>query len=279
MHRELGSSRWLFLALLSASFGLAPTLRAEAQTSILVGTRAEQQAEVRIRAALSTPVTLRSFDENLGVILARLSGQLHIPVHFDRNALEAINISAESQVTLQVQGVSASAALQLICERLDPTVTWTIHSEVLLVTTKEECQNKMTTRIYPVGDLLEPYVDGGGLDFEPLMDVICRVVEPASWDAEGGSGGMQPFPAGKSIVCTQSRDVHDKVGRMIEILRQVRDPSRAMSAALAAAEAAEESADENESEVDVEALLESRSRAPVVDSHPAPWRVPQRYDN
>ena len=278
MHRELGLWRWLLLALLWTYFGLGQGLRSEAQTSILVGTIAEQRADARILKALSTPVTIQSFQRPLGIVLAQLSQQAGVSIILDRQALEAINIKAESEVTLNLRGITARNALQLACRSLDPTLTWAIMNEGVLVTTKEESQNLCVTRIYPVGDLIETE-DESGADYDPLLDVICRVIEPASWDSEGGMGSIFPLPSAQALICTQTREVHEEVRRLIEILREIRDPDSALAAAKATVAAAEESADERMPEVDVGTLLGVAARAPKIDRHPAPWRVPQRYDN
>jgi hypothetical protein len=33
-------------------------------------------------------------------------------------------------------------------------------------------------------------------DFDPLIDLITKTIKPASWDDNGGSGSVQPFPSG-----------------------------------------------------------------------------------
>jgi hypothetical protein len=83
--------------------------------------------------------------------------ELHgITVALDKTALEAINITGENLVTLNVQGVSLRSGLRLLMRSLDPTLTYSIQDEVLMITTKEAAQEHMVTKVYPVGDLVVP---------------------------------------------------------------------------------------------------------------------------
>ena len=83
--------------------------------------------------------------------------ELHgITISLDKTALEAINITGENLVTLNVQGVSLRSGLRLLLRSLDPTLTYSIQDEILMITTKEAAQEHMVTKVYPVGDLVVP---------------------------------------------------------------------------------------------------------------------------
>jgi hypothetical protein len=242
--------------------------------SLDVGSEAEKRAMNRIQEALTQRVSINADGERLETVLAQLSQQLDITIVLDKNALDAINITGENLVTLQLRGVSARAALKWLCSIIDPWLTMSVRNEVLVMTTKEEDTNHMVTCVFPVGDLVrdesedERYEE----DYDALLELIQHVVEPQSWDREGGNGALYPLPRVRSLICTQTFETQGKVARLLEILRQARDPSRA-AAELAAA------ADDETRELDLDAYDPSASHAPIVDRQPARWRVPQRYEN
>ncbi|MCE9555243.1 MAG: hypothetical protein K8T91_17980 [Planctomycetes bacterium] len=262
-----------FLLLLNALAALGPIASATAQTSVLVGTPAEHRAEARIRDALLTPITAEWFENSLDRALTDLRRRLGIDVKLDLHALEAINITGDSMVKINVRGVTARAALDLLVHSLDPTLAWTIQDEVLWITTKEAAQHRMQTRVYPVGDLVVLY-EGDYPDFEPLIELIQKVIEPSTWDAEGGPGAIQQFTANTSLVCTQTRDVHERIEGLLEVMRQVHEPGKIVLKAYVEALKSEESSDDARSL----GYGFSYGSAPMIDANPEPWRVPQRYD-
>lgn len=266
-----------FSLLLIALAPWGPIASAPAQTSVLVGPPAQQAAEGRIYRALLTPITAQWFENSLDRSLADLRRRLGIDVKLDVPALEAINITGESLVKINVQGVTARSALDSLVHSVDPTLTWTIQDESLWITTQEAAQNRMQTRVYPVGDLVVLH-EGDYPDFEPLIDLIQKVIQPSTWDSEGGPGAIQEFIASTSLVCTQTREVHEKMERLLDVLRQVHDPGRAILAAYAEASKADDSWDDDAPEPSIEDLFSSHRNSPIIDANPEPWRVPQRYE-
>lgn len=261
-----------FSLLLIALAPWGPIASAPAQTSVLVGTAAEQRAEARIHILLSTPLEVRAFQERLESLTAYLAEKLGVRIELDQDSLEAINIRPDSLVTVTLSERPAGLALQAMLRSLDPTLTCIIDGEHLLITTREEAQQRMQYRIYVVADLIEED-DIGQSKYEPLMDTIKWVIEPASWEDEGGSGAIRPLPTTEALICCQTRETHEKIDRLLTILRQVRDPSRTIAEIASDSDAipkVEESAE-------IEALLAAR-RGPKIDANPEPWRVPQRYD-
>src|SRR5690606_32407768 len=58
----------------------------------------------------------------------------------------------------------------------------------------------------PLG--LGPGGPGGGTqaDFEPLIELIEKTIEPTSWDAQGGTGSLEGFPTNLSLVVSQTQE-------------------------------------------------------------------------
>jgi hypothetical protein len=205
--------------------------------------------------------------------LADLRRRLGIDVKLDAHALETININGESVVKINVRGVTARSALDSLVHSLDPNLTWTIRDEALWITTQEAAQERMQTRVYPVGDLVVLF-EGDYPDFDELIELIMSVIEPATWDESGGPGAIQSFTANTTLVCTQTREVHEKIEGLLEVMRQVHEPGKRVLNAYMEALKAEGSWEE------IRGLGYglSETREPKIDANPEPWRVPQRYD-
>lgn len=120
-----------------------------------------------------------------------------------------------------------------------------------------------------------PYDD---FDFNPLIELVQRVVRPATWDVEGGPSTLKEFANRKLLVCTQTRVAHEEIERLLEVLRRTSNPAQSISDAHIAANETEGSSDSEAEELDIEHLLSPRSRPQKIDANPEPWRVPQRYD-
>jgi general secretion pathway protein D len=66
---------------------------------------------------------------------------------------------------------------------------------------------------------------GGGIqaDFDPLMELIQRTIEPESWEDLGGTGRMAPFEANLSLVIYQNQEVHEQIQDLLDQLRRLQD--------------------------------------------------------
>ena len=66
---------------------------------------------------------------------------------------------------------------------------------------------------------------GGGIqaDFDPLMELIQRTIEPESWEDLGGTGRMAPFEANLSLVVYQNQETHEQIQDLLDQLRRLQD--------------------------------------------------------
>jgi len=268
---------FLFSALVAAAVQAGSIQTAHGQTSILVGTPAERQAEARIRDALLTTITGNWFSQSLEFALIDLRRQLGVDVQMDIKALDEIGISGETEVRAHIGRKTAREALDILTRSIDPSLTWTIQGGSLWITTKMAAQGQMSTRVYPVGDLVVLF-EGEFPDFDPLIELIQKVIDPESWDTEGGPGAIQPLVVSTVIVCTQTRDVHEQIENLLVAIRQAQEPARAVL------DAYQNALRDNGLESDIENypwdyLGSNIGGGPVIDHSPAPWRVPQQYDN
>jgi hypothetical protein len=192
-----------------------------------------QAAEQRIRAALARPITVDYKDASLNKVVDDLRNKLHVPIRLDRRALDELSIDpSTTTVTFSVSDISAKSALNLMLHQVG--LTWTIYSEVLLITSAAELENPefMVRRIYDVADLVTVENVPEECDYDSLIDLITNTIRPNSWTDLGGPGVIREYPTQgiKALVVTQTLQVQDEVAELLAGLRALRDARQKNSA-------------------------------------------------
>ena len=116
--------------------------------------------EQRIQRALSEQTEVAFNDNPLEEALNYLKDLHGIEILLDKVALSADGIATDTQVNLNLSGVSLRSALRLLLEPL--LLTYVIEDEVMKITTQVVADEKMSTRVYPVADLVVPIIQLGG---------------------------------------------------------------------------------------------------------------------
>ena len=93
-------------------------------------------------------------------VLDYLKDRHKIEIQIDTKALEDAGVGADTPVTVDLKGISLRSALRLMLKKL--SLTYLIKDEVLLITTPEEADNQLTTKVYPVADLVLPIPQAAG---------------------------------------------------------------------------------------------------------------------
>ena len=119
--------------------------------------------EKRIQKALSENTEVSFADNPLEEALNFLEDLHHIEIWLDKQALQDEGITTDQQVSLSMSGISLRSALRLMLEPLG--LTYLIEDEVMKITTQAKADEKMSTRVYPVADLVIPLTppQGGGM--------------------------------------------------------------------------------------------------------------------
>ena len=219
-----------------ASLALATPLRAEdAASSDSTKPTADSKAysraaaERRIEAALDLPLRapLEFIETPLNQVTQVISEDYEIPILFDIAALDAVASSPEVEVSIAIGNITLRSALDLMLRNAGAEdLTYIIDSEVLLITTHEEAEKRLETRVYRIDDLVvDDQSDaswGYDADFDQLIDVIIATVDHESWMENGtGEGEIQPFAPGMLVV-TQTRFTHSRVAALLELLRETK---------------------------------------------------------
>lgn len=192
---------------------------------------AVREANDRIDSALDQPLKLPIdyIEIPLIQIMQAISDDYDIPIVFDRQAFEALAISEETEVTVNLRNVSLRTAIELMLRQVED-LTYLATNEVLMITSEDEAQQRPEVRVYRVDDLIRvPYT--GELDFDSLIDTVVSSVEHDSWMENGtGEGEVQPYYPGM-LVITQTRRVHQQIESLFSTMREVKSAIEADSPA------------------------------------------------
>jgi hypothetical protein len=175
-----------------------------------------------------------------------------VNITVDWKSLEAIGISKNAQINLNLHDVSAGKVLSLILSEAGPgdLLTYYIDQNVIQITTREVADSKMVTIVYYVMDLLQPndqfdytisninggsaQVSGGGgsgqnaiqsgtnqttsktMDDKAndLMKLIETVVRPEVWRDNGGQASMAYLNG--NLIVTAPRSVQEAIGGSVD---------------------------------------------------------------
>ncbi len=178
-------------------------------------------AQERIEEALRQPASLDMADTPLSDLVETLKEKHQINVVLDVRALDEFGIASDTPISFSISGVSLESALSLVLRGLD--LTWAIHDEVLLITTPEEAELMLLTKVYEVSDLVICRNASGELwaDFDTLIEMITVTIAPDTWDDVGGPGSIAPasLRGGDVLVIAQTYQVHRKIAKLLEDLQ------------------------------------------------------------
>jgi hypothetical protein len=121
-------------------------------------------SEERIFSALGEETSLQFTESPLSDVITYIKERHKIPIQLDTAALDTAGVTTDSPVTIDVEGISLKSAMRLMLKSIE--LTYTVRDEVLLITTPEEVDNALVTKVYPVADLVVPIQNvqiGGGL--------------------------------------------------------------------------------------------------------------------
>jgi hypothetical protein len=177
-----------------------------------------------IEAALEQTTQFEFTEEPFANLVRFLRDYHRIEVQIDAKALDDIGVATDSPVTVNLTGVSLRSALNLILRQLG--LVFTIHDEVLLITTPDQRDSEyLTVEVYDVADLVACRDEKGQPldDYDTVIELITTQIEPTSWDAVGGPASISPAPLGsaKAIVVTHHSEVHYRIEQLLARIRDI----------------------------------------------------------
>ena len=122
----------------------------------------------------------------------------------------------------ELQNVSCETALDAALRSCN--LDWCVDEETVVITTRDAANCRLVTRVYPVRDLIKvrPTRDRAD-DADSLINIITSTVAAPTWDQVGGQGSAEYFAPAGTLLISQTRDVHDQIGKLLAVLRQARD--------------------------------------------------------
>jgi hypothetical protein len=181
------------------------------------------EREAAIERALASPTQVEFVETPLQDVIDYLKDLHRIEIQIDTKALSDVGIDPSTPITKNLKGISLRSALRLMLREL--CLTYVIQDEVLLITTPEEADCHLTTKLYPVADLVVCRNSKGELwdDYDTLIDIITGTNQPTTWDDAGGAGwiGGASLGTAKVLIVSQSQVVHEQIIALLEQIRAV----------------------------------------------------------
>ena len=213
--------------------------------------RESEQRDANTRKALSAKLEGVKFDKaTLGDVIDTLRDMSGANLHVNWRALETVNVTRETQVSLDLRNAPLRQILRMVLAEASGEGLLTFYAEegVIEVTTREMADQKLITKVYPVRDLVLHVPDfneapefnlsqtnaggrgggGGGQSLigqsggretaaaierergEQLVATIMEIVQPDVWRENGGTSSIRFFDG--HLVVTAPRSVHEALG-------------------------------------------------------------------
>lgn len=159
------------------------------------------EAHAKIQAALDLPAQFDFQDCPLKDFVDFIAENYDIPVILCKTTLEEAAISIDTPVTSNLRGISLRSALRITLGQMK--LKFVIWDEVLQITTPEDAESRMVTRVYDCRELLalpsppgssRPRGIAGGGGFFAVQDEPATKAPPAAGGAAPSAGGT-PLPA------------------------------------------------------------------------------------
>jgi hypothetical protein len=183
---------------------------------ILTANASQTFAKSTARASLQTRLPAAKLDNvPLGDAIDFLRDIAGVNVTVDWKALEAANISKDTQINLNLHDVSAAKVLALILAQAGPgdLLTYYVDQDVVEITTRLVADQKLITAVYYVQDLLQP---------NDTFDYTIANIGGGSAQVTGSGGGSsQSLTASQS---TQTKTASDKADQLIKLIETVVRP-------------------------------------------------------
>jgi hypothetical protein len=209
---------------------------AQAQVSVPITDENAATAEDRIAAALQQQVSFTFREEPLKDAIDAIKQKTGLPIVLAAKRLEEAAINLETPVTVSLHDLTLDSFLRNFLGDLG--LTFLVKDEVIQITTPEDAGSRLITRLYPVLDLVArrtPVYEAnavvtsrtaggrmGTADYESIMNVITTTIDPDSWDDVGGPGSLAQFDNAGVLIISQTWDVHQKIGPLLNSLRRVK---------------------------------------------------------
>ncbi|MBC8876935.1 MAG: hypothetical protein H8E44_46495 [Planctomycetes bacterium] len=200
----------------------------------------------KIHERLKQKVEVSFENTPLSEVLEEIGKKARLNIAIDKAGVQEEGVTVDEPVTIQLaSAISVKSALNLILEPLH--LDYVIVGEVLKVTGESRIAARAFPRVYNVANLVVPFPDpditlspkGNWVtppprqdvapDFDTIIELVTSTIAPHSWEDVGGPGAIEAFPTNLSLVISQTNDVHEEIGDLLEQLRRLQDAQVTLS--------------------------------------------------
>jgi len=177
---------------------------------------ANQAAIRRIEKALASTHSYRFEEVPLREVLDKIAEDKQISIWVDQKELADCGISTEQRVTLKVKPTPLRHVLTSLLGPL--TLTYLVEDGVLKITTNEKAEDKLTTRVYPVQNLID---DNRREESYTTLIRSIQLSTPGKWADQDGEGGeLCAVPIAQALVIRQTQQQHRAIEGLLAALRK-----------------------------------------------------------
>lgn len=208
--------------------GLLETLRA-ANSALAGGDRAPRRLhdgvsdDAAVLAALNTQTHWSLVQTPLGELVAAIGREKNVPVLIDQRGMADAGIDPGAvEVNAEISATKLSSALDRVFDQLD--LAYVVDHEAIVITTKDRAASMFETHFYGVDDLVAADQPGDEPDSraEELQQWLTGTVDPASWDAVGGSNNAVFVAPWKLLVVSAPASTQHKAADALDKLREAK---------------------------------------------------------
>ncbi|QDS98447.1 sigma-70 family RNA polymerase sigma factor [Adhaeretor mobilis] len=169
--------------------------------------------EARIYQALTreqhSPLEYR--DAPLDQVIQAIGEEYDIQIVFDMQALEALAINPETEITIRLSSLPLKSALKLLLREVED-LTYIVRDDVLVITSKDEANAHLETRIYNTGEFK--------IDVEALSTTLQETVRSDAWQKNGTGEGVISQLNSNLLAISQTQAVHEEIAAFLTELQQ-----------------------------------------------------------
>jgi type II secretory pathway component GspD/PulD (secretin) len=152
-------------------------------------------------------------------VLEFLGDQYKVQFYIDKKALSDASVSLDTPITFRLSRVPGEMILRLVLKELN--LTYCLEHGVIMVSTEEEANNRLETRIYRLEELIEPSNGTNVIanaQYDRLIDLIAATIKPTTWDRNDGPASMVPYRG--TLVISQTNAAHRAIQKLLDNLKE-----------------------------------------------------------
>ncbi len=182
-----------------------------------------EDLDASIEQALEKATTLTVPETSVADLAAFLRVQAGVPVVIDQRACEDVGLDIQEALVSggPFENISLGSILNHLLRPVD--LTWTIRDRALTITTPDEEEMSLVTRVYDVQDLVgtpDRLRFEFWNDYDSLVDILTSTVATYSWDEVGGPASIEPFRG--TLVVSQTVHVHRQIRDCLAAFRRAK---------------------------------------------------------